>query len=147
MHFLSFCFFFSQCMNGNITWIHCARDKIHWMHCSRTVHKSHGTIHTLKNYFAIVFSISAKISCIQTSFSWLHWFFFFWLNKRFEVKLSPISKTNWHLDSWSNNKSNHCIVDVIGLNSVISIKKENFYCVSYQQLDATYKDIIKLTDS
>ena len=74
-------------------------------------------------------------------------FFFFWLNKRFEVKLSPISKTNWHLDSWSNNKSNHCIVDVIGLNSVISIKKENFYCVSYQQLDATYKDIIKLTDS
>ena len=114
-----------------------------------TVYKSHGTIHTLKNDFVTVFSVSAKISCIQMGFSWLHWFFFFFfgLNKRFEVKYSHISKTHWHLDSWPNNKSNHCIVDIIGLNSVISIKKENFYCVSYQQLDATYKDIIKLADS
>ena len=143
MRFLSFCFFFPS------AWIVTSHgftvQETKFTEC--TVHKSQGTIHTLKNYFAIVFSISAKISCIQTGFSWLHWFFFFWLNKRFEVKFSPISKTNWHLDSWSNNKSNHCIVDIIGLNSVISIKKENFYCVSYQQLDATYKDIIKLADS
>ena len=28
--------------------------------------RSHDTIHTFKNYFAKVFSVSAKISCIQT---------------------------------------------------------------------------------
>ena len=50
-------------MNSNITCEHCARDK--W-HCSRAVHGSHGTIHTLKNYFATVFSVSAKINYIQT---------------------------------------------------------------------------------
>ena len=27
------------------------------MYCSRTVHGSHDTIHTFKNYFAIVFSV------------------------------------------------------------------------------------------
>ena len=27
---------------------------------------SHGTIYTFKNYFVTVFSVSAKISCIQT---------------------------------------------------------------------------------
>ena len=54
------------------------------MHCSCTIHTlfmgptttlfrkknikngSHGTIHTFKNYFATVFSIFNKISCIQT---------------------------------------------------------------------------------
>ena len=57
-------------------------------HCSRTVHtlfmhcsqdprllysekniknESHGTIHPFKNYFAIVFSVFSKISCIQTN--------------------------------------------------------------------------------
>ena len=28
--------------------------------------ESHDTIHTFKNYFAIVFSVFSKISCIQT---------------------------------------------------------------------------------
>ena len=31
-----------------------------------TVHESHDTIHTFKNYFITVFSVSVKISCIQT---------------------------------------------------------------------------------
>ena len=49
-----FFFFFSQCMNSNITWIYCAGDK---KHCSCTVHGSHGTIHTFKNYIVTVFSV------------------------------------------------------------------------------------------
>ena len=43
-------FFFPQCVNINIIWVHCAETKF-------TVHGSHSTIHTLKNYFAIVFSV------------------------------------------------------------------------------------------
>ena len=53
-------------MNSKITWIYCAGDNYH---CSRTVavvfmhliknikNGSHGTIHTFKNYFTLVFSI------------------------------------------------------------------------------------------
>ena len=52
--FWLFFFFFSQCVNNNITWMHSAGDKIH---CSHIVHRSHSTIHTLKNYFTIVFSV------------------------------------------------------------------------------------------
>ena len=48
------CIFFFQCVNSNITWVHCAGDKFH---CSCTVHRSHGTIHILKIYFATVFSV------------------------------------------------------------------------------------------
>ena len=33
-----------------------------------TIHGSHGIIHSFKNYFATVFSISTKINCIQTDF-------------------------------------------------------------------------------
>ena len=33
-----------------------------------TVHESHDTIHTFKNYFATVFSISTKINCIQIDY-------------------------------------------------------------------------------
>ena len=47
-------FFFSLRMNSNITWVHCAGDKIY---CSCTIHGSHGTIYTLKNYFATVLSV------------------------------------------------------------------------------------------
>ena len=36
------------------------------MYCLRTVHGTHNTIHTFKNYFTILFSIFSKISCIQT---------------------------------------------------------------------------------
>ena len=72
--------------------VHCARDPLvlwtstHWskmalsmgpMYCSRDPQTSfftkplikngsHSTIHTFKNYFAIVFSVFSKISCIQT---------------------------------------------------------------------------------
>ena len=46
-------------------------DKNHCsLHCSRTKNiknESHDTIHIFKNYFATVFSVSAKISCIQTN--------------------------------------------------------------------------------
>ena len=44
-----------------------------FMYCAYTVYifkniknGSHDTIHTFKNYFALVFSVSVKISCIQT---------------------------------------------------------------------------------
>ena len=47
-------FFFPQRVNSNITWIYCVGDK---KYCSRTIHGSHGTIHTFKNYFAIMFSV------------------------------------------------------------------------------------------
>ena len=36
------------------------------MHGLYTVHKSHDIIYTFKNYFAIIFLISVKISCIET---------------------------------------------------------------------------------
>ena len=49
------------------------RQKSLFMHCSSTVHVfknikngSHDTIHTFKNYFAIVFSVFSKMSGIQT---------------------------------------------------------------------------------
>ena len=34
-------------------------------YCSCTVYESYSTIHTFKNYFVTVFSVSVKISCIQ----------------------------------------------------------------------------------
>ena len=36
------------------------------MHCLYTVHRSHDTIYTFKNYFTTIFLISIKISCIET---------------------------------------------------------------------------------
>ena len=58
-------FFFFLHVNSNITWFYCAVDKkyclctIHvlFMYYSCTVHESHDTIHTFKNYFATVFSV------------------------------------------------------------------------------------------
>ena len=58
----------------------CRRQSALFMHYLRTVHGthnyfiqkkiikngSHNTIHTFKNYFAIVFLVFSKISCIQT---------------------------------------------------------------------------------
>ena len=38
-------------------------DKVYY---SYTVHGSHDTIYAFKNYFATVFSVFNKISCIQT---------------------------------------------------------------------------------
>ena len=55
--FFFFFFFFLACMNSERTWIHYARDKVHY---SCIVHRSHVTIHTFKNYFAIVFSVFSK---------------------------------------------------------------------------------------
>ena len=47
-------FFFSLRVNSKITWFYCAGDK---KHCVCTVHGSHNTIHTFKNYFVTVFSV------------------------------------------------------------------------------------------
>ena len=51
----------------------CMRQLSLFTHCSSTVHAfknikngSHGTIHTFKNYLVTVFSVSVKISSIQT---------------------------------------------------------------------------------
>ena len=41
------------------------------------VHGSHGNIHTFKNYFATVFSISTKIICIQTDPRFMTFGFYF----------------------------------------------------------------------
>ena len=43
-------FFFFLHVNSNITWIYYTEDK---KHCLCTVHESHDTIHTFKNYFAL----------------------------------------------------------------------------------------------
>ena len=72
---LNFFFFFTRVRETNFT-IH-----ILFTHYSHTVHKTHshfiqenknknkngsyGTIHTFKNYFATVFSVFSKISCIH----------------------------------------------------------------------------------
>ena len=51
-----------------------------WQHCSwdpqplylekNIKNGSHGIIYIFKNYFAKIFSVSAKISCIQTDLKW-----------------------------------------------------------------------------
>ena len=52
---LRFKVFFSPLrVNSKITWFYCAGDK---KHCSHTVHGSHDTIYTFKNYFVTVFSV------------------------------------------------------------------------------------------
>ena len=51
---LNFNFFFPLRVNSNITWFYCAGDK---KYCSCIVHRSHNTIHILKNYFATVFLV------------------------------------------------------------------------------------------
>ena len=47
--------------------MHCSRTVyVLFTHCLCTVHGSHNTIHTFKNYFVTVFSVSTIISPIQT---------------------------------------------------------------------------------
>ena len=53
-HVCVFRLFFFQHMNSNIIWIYCAGDKKYY---SCTVHGSHDTIHTFKNYFDTIFSV------------------------------------------------------------------------------------------
>ena len=57
---LQFFFFFPACMNSNRT-VHA-----HGFTVQETKRIVHGTIHTFKNYFATVFLVFSKISCIQT---------------------------------------------------------------------------------
>ena len=55
-----FFYFFSLCVNSKITWFYFVRKNtiyVLFIYCSCTVYGSHNTIHTFKNYFAIVFSI------------------------------------------------------------------------------------------
>ena len=62
-------FFFSAHMNSNITWIYCAGDKIH---CLCTVYALFTGSTALFTHLKMIllqcfqFSVSAKISCIQT---------------------------------------------------------------------------------
>ena len=42
------------------------KQKILFMYCLYTVHRSHDTIYTFKNYFTTIFLISIKISYIET---------------------------------------------------------------------------------
>ena len=64
-------------MNSNALFMHmdslCRRQSALFMGPTTTLfrkkkfkNESHGTIHTFKNYFAIVFSVFSKINCIQT---------------------------------------------------------------------------------
>ena len=69
---LPFFFFFPACISalGDKSTVHALLSIVHTPFS--TVHElknikneSHGIIHTFKNYFTTVFSVSAKISCIQ----------------------------------------------------------------------------------
>ena len=69
---LLFFFFFLEVsfhviMHCSMGPVHCARD-LQTSFFNKTFIKnwSHGTIHTFKNYFAIMFSVFGKISSIQT---------------------------------------------------------------------------------
>ena len=70
VHVLRFQIFFFLRVNSNITWFYCTGDKntVHTLltYCLCTIHGSHDTIHTFKNYFAIMFLVSVTISSIQT---------------------------------------------------------------------------------
>ena len=50
----AFSVFFPLHVNSKITWFYCEGDK---KHCLCTVHESHNTIHTFKNYFVTMFSV------------------------------------------------------------------------------------------
>ena len=92
-------------MNSNITWIYCAGDKVHW---SCTVHRSHDTIHTLKNYFTIVFSFQQNK--LYPNEPIMHdFFFFFWVkhgNCFYSVKPSRSAwSTMWNCGGISSIKT------------------------------------------
>ena len=90
--FIFFFFFNAYC---NITLIYCAKDK---MHCLYTVHGSHDTIHTFKNYFVIVFlvfSFNKNKLYPNGLYMEVFFFFFFFGNKIYihivgEQKLGPL---------------------------------------------------------
>ena len=46
--------------------MYCSQDLQPLYSKKNTKNGSHGTIHTFKNYFATVFSVFSKISCIRT---------------------------------------------------------------------------------
>ena len=83
----AFALFFFALMNSNwycsCTLLHCTENKVTvhtlFIYCPCTIHGthnhfiqkkikngSHGTIYPFKNYFATIFSIFSRISCIQT---------------------------------------------------------------------------------
>ena len=82
-----FSFFFFWCTRFSFLETKCTVYVL-FMHCLRIVHGthnyyiqgkkngSHRTIHTFKNYFATVFLVFSKISCIQTDSKWIFFFFF-----------------------------------------------------------------------
>ena len=84
------------------------RDKVH---CSCTVHGthnhfiqekniktgSHGTIYIFKNYFAIVFSVFSKISCIQMDPNHSFWFISFYFSFSLSILLTLISNLSLFL--------------------------------------------------
>ena len=69
-HVLRFTFFLFFPALGDKSTVHALLSIVHTLfsivHELKNIkNESHGTIHTFKNYFTIVFSVSAKISCIQ----------------------------------------------------------------------------------
>ena len=72
-----FFFFFLAPMNSNPHYsckriTQCTVHKVYNHFIQKKIIKngSHSTIYTFKNYFAIVFLVFSKISCIQTDFVW-----------------------------------------------------------------------------
>ena len=64
------CFFFFSCVwtvKSHDFVVQGTKNIVHalFTYCSYTVHRSHDTIHTFKNYFATVFSVLITISSIQ----------------------------------------------------------------------------------
>ena len=65
-------FFFSCILGRQLSlFTHCSstvnRTHSHFIQKKNIKNGSHSTIHTFKNYFATVFLVSAKISCIKTN--------------------------------------------------------------------------------
>ena len=50
----------------HVPFMHCSQDPQPLSSNNNNKNESHSTIHTFKNYFATVFSVFSKISCIQT---------------------------------------------------------------------------------
>ena len=65
------------------------------MYCSRTVHRSHDTIHTFKNYFATVFSVfSFSNSKFNPNGPQVSFFLIFKTNLNFLLEREHIHKAN-----------------------------------------------------
>ena len=66
--------------------VHCLRDpQAFFFNKTFIKNGSYGTIHTFKNYFAIVFSVFSKINCIKTDHKRVHDIFFLNMSDKFKI--------------------------------------------------------------